>query len=484
MNRLCLTLALLTGCGAGAPATKVRPKQLKVADAMGQATEQACLAGDEAEPLVIDLPARHRADLEVVMSEGIAAVRYDCKSMKLLKTCKAEGSYAYQGVLLKEEVLRLENADEIKANLPLTGAGVAAKIGAEMARGATLDLAMAMVGQKRAARYELARDELTGRCKGATHFVQSAHVGAFVMQQGEKADLASAARMFGVGASAGASSHRMSRQADGNLDACRRSAPGAAQPEAGCGAILRLYLLPIDPAGTAPSAPSRIARRPSCPSGMTYIAGKCTRAGGPKCSIKTPTACKSLCDAGDGSACGLLGGALRYGKGIAKDRAAAARVHTQGCKLGDATSCRRLSAQFARGKGVTADPSKALSLADRACNLGDGEACFSVGLAYSNGKGVGVDLKRGFAAYTQGCSAGYPRACTNLGKAYSTGAGVAPDVVKSFHLYLRACEGGSATACYNVGVRASKGKGTAKDPARAKRYYKRACRLGKKKACR
>ena len=483
---ICLVCLGLGGCGTtNSPAETIKPKQLTATTAMGGS--MSCdSANDEAELLVVDLPASKRGDMEIIMSEGLAAVKYDCNSLKLFKACRIEGGYAYKGMLLKEELIRLENSDEVRANLPLSGASVAAKMGGELERGATLDLAVAMVGQQRAARYEVARDELKGRCDGATHFVQSVYVGAFAMRRGERAKVAASAEVFGVGGGGGSSSDSSSHKSDGNIKACRQTKSDATNPQSGCGALLRLYLLPISPAGSTPEARDTnadVVRVPSCPAGMTRMGGKCVKGTGVACGADSPSACEAPCDSGDATSCAILGVALRYGKGLDKSREAAAKVFSRGCELGSAASCYYLSKQYRDGKGVTANSSKGVELADRGCALGSGRACFYSGRAYMDGAAVEKDEKRGFAAYEQGCAAGDPNSCTNLGKAYSVGKGVASDVVYSFKLYLRACEGGSAQACFNVGVRYSKGKGTVQDPEQRLRYYLRACHLGHGKGC-
>jgi len=428
-------------------------------------------ANDEAELLIIDLLASQRGDLEIIMSEGLAAVRYDCKNIKVLKGCHIEGGYAYKGTLLKEEFLRLENADEVRANLPFSGA----KIGASMDRNATLNLAIAMVGQLRAARYEVSQDELKGRCKEATHFVQSAHVGAFVMNRGERAKLSSAVEMFEVGASGDLNSDRALQNADGDIEACRQTKAESSQLESGCGALLRLNLVPISAAGTAPSAlEQETLRRPGCPKGMSYLTGKCVRVSGPVCSKLQPRACEQPCARGDGNACGILGAALRSGEQISKNPTAAIQVQARACELGHATSCYRLSRQI---------PQRRHALLERGCALGSGKACFKMGWIYSKGDGVPQDLNKAFIAYNQGCAAGWHSACVSLGKAYSKGRGVKQDKKRSFQLYKRACEGGSATGCYNVGTRFKKGSGTQRDESRALAYFLRGCHLGRGKSC-
>ena len=90
--------ATLMACG-GTAAQHIKPDRLKSSDVMANANV-CSKPNDEAELLVVDLPASRRADLEVIMTEGLAAVQYDSKTLKLLKSCRIDGGYAYKGTVL------------------------------------------------------------------------------------------------------------------------------------------------------------------------------------------------------------------------------------------------------------------------------------------------------------------------------------------------------------------------------------------------
>jgi hypothetical protein len=78
---------------------------------------------DGARPRVVDRKPEQRGDLEVAMSQGIAVMAYDYHKMDLLPDCTVEGSYGFKGVVLKQQLIRLEDKDEIRANLPLNRDG-------------------------------------------------------------------------------------------------------------------------------------------------------------------------------------------------------------------------------------------------------------------------------------------------------------------------------------------------------------------------
>ena len=480
------SLALVcAGCGGAINTVRPDRQNLRTGD-LSQSGEKLCQSkSDEAEVLVVDFPSSQRGNLEVMMREGVVAVKYNCQTLNVLRACKVDGSYAFKGTLLKEELLRLESADEISANLPFTGSSITSKLGANLERGATLDLAILSIGQQRTARYEVSPSDLQGRCKGASHFIYSAHVGAFAMMQGEQAQANVAAEAMGIGAQANALSKRAFYNKDGSLTACKRTRSTATQPQPGCGAILKLYLIPISKSSSklAQVNEDRI-RVPTCPGGLKYVQGKCTAKVKQVCTARDLRGCKSLCAQKDRVACSLQANAYFSGQGTRKNMSKAVSYYKKSCALNDAYSCAQLGKFNYSGKaGVSQNYKRAYGYYLKGCELGDGKSCFKLAMGLMKGKGIAKDEKTAFLAYNEGCAAGYPAACTNLGKEYSRGNVVKQDFVKSFKLYMRACEGGSKTACYNVGVRYSKGKGVSQNTTLRNKYYTRACRLGHKKAC-
>ncbi len=121
------------------------------------------------------------------MKDGIAVVQYGCDSIRLLSDCHVDGQYGFVGVTRKEQVIELKNGDEIRANLPKTGALLGMKLEGDLERGASLDVALVMVGKERTRRNHATRADLVGDCNGATHFVRGAMIGAFAMATGSRA---------------------------------------------------------------------------------------------------------------------------------------------------------------------------------------------------------------------------------------------------------------------------------------------------------
>jgi TPR repeat protein len=500
---------LTAGCGgAQSVAGHVRPQETTAAQALGEPEldEAACLdVSRGGRPLVVDLKPEQRGDLEVSMSQGIAIVGYDCKGLTLLPDCSAEGSYGFKGVVLKQQVIRLSDADEIKTNLPLSGATLAAKLEAELERGTTLDLATALVGNVTSTRMRLDRSELVGMCTGATHFVRAANIGAFAMQTGTEAEVASAAQVFGVGASGGSQSSKLTRVEDGRLEECRKANPDSAAPPGNCQALIRLRLLPIL-AEAAPSAAAPVAATPPvaanaatvaetdeedldeevCPEGLVFSEGKCVAKEKTKLHVCDPAnvdECRAECEKNEPTSCAHYARALKKGTGITADLAAAAKTYGQACELDHAGACSELGILTAQGQGVPQSDEQAVTLFERACQLGEANGCFNLGTMYYDGIGVTKDAKRAFELFEQACNAGKAAGCINVGIAYDDGDGVEQNPQEALKLFKRACEGDEPVGCFNLAFMHAKGSGTTVDQGQATRYYDRACELGHAKGC-
>jgi TPR repeat protein len=486
-------LGLLPACGPGAVGSAVRPEAPTAASALGDdaATCHDVAAGGE--PLVVDWKPEQRGDLEEAMHDGVAVVEYSCKGIKLLKGCRIEGKYGFLGMTKREQVVRLSNSDELQANLPSFGGPAAAKLSAEMQRGATLDIAMITVGKQRTTWEEPTTEDLKGKCDGATHYIRGALVGAFVLKTGTKGEVKAAAEMFGVSASGSSSSEKDVRNQDGDPDDCKTSAPDAAKAPPQCGAPVRLSLSPIvkpDPAKAeaepkAEKAPPG-ADEESCPAGLVLSEGKCTDAKSAstyQCEPGDEASCKEQCDKGHPGSCGALGRMLANGYKVSRDEARAATVLQKGCDGGDAPSCTALGRLSADGRGTKEDPAGAAKLWEKACAQGDAPACGLLGAAFEAGRGVTADPARSAALYGQACSGGDDRGCAAAAALYAAGRGVARDVAKAAELYERACQGSEAAACEQLGGLFEVGDGVRKDAIYASMLYRRGCYRGAADAC-
>jgi hypothetical protein len=528
-------LALVAaGCGANNAASKLRDEAPTVDGAMHDDHGGGSCTGVD-KPLVVDADESLRGDIEVAMTKGIAIVAYDCKQIRLL-ACKATGDYSFTGFTTQQKTIQLNNADEIKANLPLSGAAMAAKLEGEMSKGVTLDIAMALIG-KRASTAEVTSAALTGPdCKDATHFVRGATLGAFAMQTGSKAQLKATAEMFTVKAGAESSSGLKIDKKQGVLEECLKATPDDAKPRAGCTGIIRLELVVLGKhaqhaAGAGEGAESTDAAKNAdptaetheCPGSLRWLDGKCGVASGTQahaCKEGDFTDCTAQCDAGNGDSCNTLGVIYQRGAGkdvpqsypkaeaaflkaCGKNRAAACgnlanlygwgpsgvtksidnfkKFAQQGCNMGDGKSCSQLAAFYFRST-VADEPAKSGPLYARACSSGDANGCYQLGFKLNSterdhfGKSFIEHNPAGIVWLGKACKAGLDYACSSTGDAYAGGIGVERDGLKALELYGIACDRNSPIGCYRAGHLYEHGILT-KDEKKAADFYKKSCEM-------
>jgi len=192
-------------------------------------------------PLLVEWPSSDRAALESRVNRGVVAVRYMGCDLEMITTCTGRGSYIYGGLTPKKETLRIASTDELYARRPVGAARLEAKL--ETYGELTVD--MTIVGRKESDRYDFDRGELEGRCEEATHLITGLTIGAFTMATGAGAEVGASAVVRGVGAGATSTHERAVINSDGDAGACDNADPLADAPPIGCGAVLRVELVPI-----------------------------------------------------------------------------------------------------------------------------------------------------------------------------------------------------------------------------------------------
>ena len=346
----------------------------------------------------------------------------------------------------REQIVRLQNADELRANLPLSGLKIAGDIGGEMQRGATLDIALVTVGKMRTTWKTPTKEDLKGECAGATHFVRGAAVGAFALQTGTRAQVRTTAQVFGAGASGASSSGKDVNDKEGDPGECAKASPDSTSAPAQCGAAVRLELVAlVDAPKSAPPAATNDAKRAlpvaeePCPKGLVLVDDKCTQPTAERphqCEPSDQEECTKQCDKGHAASCGALG-AIHHGAG-ALDKAIAALK--KGCDGGDVRSCVNLGEMHLRGEGTKPDALVAMPLFEKSCNQGDAIGCAYAARAYRTGTGATKDDARAAPLFRKACDGGQARACGELGMMMHDGAGIAKDEKAATALLQRACE--------------------------------------------
>jgi TPR repeat protein len=377
------TLAVMAACGIS---KSVRPDAPTASEAMGNRCDASAANSDV---FVVDLPLEQRSDLELALGgEQLAVVAFDCGALELLKTCHASGSYSYRGTSPKQHVLSLDSADRIRAALPLGGAGIAATFEAEAGTGTKLDLGLLVAGQLVGSAASFGAAELTGECERATHVITGGQLGAFAMGTSARAELKTAAELFGAGIGASSTSSRLSSNRDGSLAACESATAHSAAPPEQCDALLALELSKV-------SASTSVEVDPA----FWTVYGDL--------GCKDSHACEAACNDGKGRACGELGISLVWGgdeAGVEKNVPRGVDLLQKGCRLGDMRTCSALATILYYDDRAD----EALPLAQKSCNTAqDVDGCMTVG-AILEKRGDAAGAKKAFSI---ACSAGFEYAC-------------------------------------------------------------------------
>ena len=221
----------------------------------------------QSNPLIVEWPAADRGSLEMRLRRGVAVVRYEGCRMEVLRRCSVpQASYRYGGFTRKSEQVRMRDADELYANLPVG----AAKLEAKLATADALAVEMTMVGMYEADRDSVRLDELEGHCEGATHIIAGVQVGAYAFFAERAAKVGAAAGLAkGPAIGGGSRAERETLTSDGEPDRCAVASASDAAPPEGCGALLRLEVVPL---GEARVAGVR------CPEGTAWTGTQCMSA--------------------------------------------------------------------------------------------------------------------------------------------------------------------------------------------------------------
>jgi hypothetical protein len=262
-----VSLPMVLGVGACKSGNTAQRLADSTAPTLKGSTEGKCRPGNEAsKSLVVEWPMGERAALEGRVQRGLVAVRYRNCEMELITNCSVTGTYSYVGVTPKSENVKITNADELYAKIPIG----AVRLEGQLARAGELNVDMIQVGRHEADRYHFRETDLSGRCEGATHVVTGLSVGAFVFYSGSGADIGLGAGVKGTGIEAGVGStaSKSVLNRDGDPSACAAPAraqgfdedgaaiasPTIAGPPVGCGALLRVEVVPIDRPQPTPTA--------------------------------------------------------------------------------------------------------------------------------------------------------------------------------------------------------------------------------------
>jgi hypothetical protein len=392
------------GCGGGNLAGEVaKPPEFAPKD------QAKCgVTKSQARPLIVEWPSSDRATLEARLKQGVVPVRYIGCEMEVLSRCQVPKSrYSYTGLTRKSDRIVMRDADELYANIPV----YAAKFEGKLQRSGALTVDMTIVGRYEADQSSVQTADLAGGdCEGATHVISALTVGAFEFFAGAEAEAGAGVEAFGAGAGGKTTSQRETLNRDGDGAACDKAKAEDNTPPFGCGALLRVEVVPL---GTGGAAAGAAAPAPSpAASAEPPTAKPPNAAPTPMCTTGDAPGCAAACDAGQLKAC-VQAGEIFY------------NVEPK-------------------------DPPRAAKLFQKACDGGEPTGCVDLGWAYSAGLGVPKDYAASAASFGKACTGTVAAGCLGLGQLYRDGKGVPQSSKRAAELFKKACDGGVTVACKMV----------------------------------
>jgi TPR repeat protein len=525
-TKLCAALVLAAcsvglgvACGPGlGQKSQLHPENQQFVDELDPARARAEIVKDRSMPFVVDWENEARGDLETIARQGPAIVHFDERTLRLLPGCQADGSYNYAGFTPKKEFKRFRSLAELHANLPLS----AVQLETRLRQSGQISVAIRMVGKHELDRPALKRSQLHGDCAGATHFVRGMTIGAFQFMAGSAGEAQGNAAVLGYGAKGQAGGEREIMREDGDFEACDRASVDAEAAPPGCGAILRIELVPLD-ADTADGTPA-------CGPGLRWDGQACvsvarvraearqrggsahepSQGGGFECDTNDAQECLEQCRLGNLPSCVHLGGYLLAGTGglpqnegralklwdvackaneprgctalnvyytLRQDWRNALVYGSNGCLQGDPAACTNIAVQAFYGRGTSQNRPHAFKLWYRACKLRDYQACNNAGVMILHGMdGAPRDPIAARRLFEHACDAPGKHGCGNLASCWEHGHGGPKDFRKAVELHLRACTtGNDAASCVSAGLLIEENSSQPEHRRRALELYERGC---------
>lgn len=226
-----VSLLLAPAC-SGAPAASAVTPTIE-----GAGDESTCkIAKDPLSPFIVEWPGTNKLELDLASQRGVVIVSFVGCVMKVLANCQSGGGYELRMATPVRDRVSINNENDLYANFPLGVAGLRG----DLRSSGKLDLTYVAVGERAATRPP---QGLSGDCRGATHFVRTITVGAYLLEADGTARVGAGVDGPGAGVGARAGHREESRRlrGAGDVDSCER----LVETQARCTVPLKLGLAPL-----------------------------------------------------------------------------------------------------------------------------------------------------------------------------------------------------------------------------------------------
>ncbi|MGE0253708.1 MAG: peptidoglycan-binding protein [Alphaproteobacteria bacterium] len=191
---------------------------------------------------------------------------------------------------------------------------------------------------------------------------------------------------------------------------------------------------------------------------------------------------RAQAEAGDARAQFAYALALRSGRGVARDPAAAADWLERAARQQVAPAAYLLGLAYWRGEGVAQDDGKAVEWLLRAAAQNNPGAQYQLGIAHREGRGVAPDERAALDWFERAATLGHAEAQYVAGAAYLNGRGTKADSAWAVRWLGKAAEQGIADAQYLMALASAAGSGLPKSSVAAYAWASRAAAQGHARA--
>lgn len=197
-------------------------------------------------PLLTELAATDKANLEILTRNGAVAVSYTGCSMQVLYNCRLGGRYYWYAVSPTSDSFEINDEDQLYAKLPLGAVGLEA----DLQRWGKLNVQTSVSGQLRLDGLRPEEIPGDGECARATHVIGALSVGAFVMSTSGGNSVGGGVNTWVAGAGGKVGRGASVVRSAGQPDTCHQSSEQA--PPQSCRSPIQAFLWAI-PRRAAPA---------------------------------------------------------------------------------------------------------------------------------------------------------------------------------------------------------------------------------------
>jgi hypothetical protein len=264
-RRVLFVLVVLAAASCGAPSLPTGPSG-KVMPPSGGGKYQCKAVSGKTDPWLVEWDATQKARMQATSQGGVLLVKYSGCELEVLYGCERQGQYKLWPTTPASSTEYITSEDDVFAKLPIGALNLAA----EFQQGDKWSLDYVVVGMRQASIAAIKREELSGDCTQATHYISGMAVGAYQLVSEARRKAGGGVTVYGAGAGASSGAAAGALRQDGKYEMCTGNDATADDPR--CQAIVQLFLEPVvegsapqvvSGAGVAPVQPTTTSTPPA-----------------------------------------------------------------------------------------------------------------------------------------------------------------------------------------------------------------------------